>query len=180
MVTKTHATKRNLAQSASRGGQAKQAEQVAPYYQHCNYTDFCRWLVKRHGADYLRSPDGEPLNGVPDSAFVLPAEKPKPINPRQLPPDTYTGNVNSDMRLDKPHPQAEVIKRRAPGSAMRTMVLSAVRQRPMTLAEICTHTGLPNNSVKNVLFRYRGTYFRRNNHYWSEVQNMAGGVRVET
>jgi hypothetical protein len=176
MIKANFHDERDLLKSASKGGQAKQANQaLIPYYQRCGYNDFCQWLVKRHGADYLRRPDGEPLDGVPDSAFVLPVEKPVPVNPRQLPPNIYTGNADSDMRLDKPHPQAEVIKRRQPGSVLRAMVLAAVRVRPMTLAEICTHTGLRNQAVKNVLFRYRGTYFRNNHHYWSEAQNMAGG-----
>lgn len=184
MVKANFYSEDHLTEHASRGGQAKQearrqGEHIdavplnIPYWQRCGYADFCRWLVQKHGADYLRGSDGQSLNGVPDSAFVVPPTKaPKPVNPRQLPPDVYTGNAASDLRLEqKPHPQEAVIKRRQPGSLLRQMVLGAVRQRPMLLAEICVATGLPNQAVKNVLFRYRGTYFRNDNHYWSEVQN---------
>lgn len=173
MIKANFHDEKDLATRASRGGQAKQSGGGIPYWWRCGYDNFCRWLVKRHGSDYLRRPDGEPLDGVPDSAFAIPAETPKPANPRQLPPDVYTGNAASDVRLEqKPHPQEAVIRKRRPGSVLRQMVLGAVRQRPMLLAEICTHTGLPNQAVKNVLFRYRGTYFRNDNHYWSEVRNM--------
>lgn len=170
MIRANFLDERNLAQSASRGGQAKQANEVAtPYYQRVGYEAFCRWLVKRHGADYLRRPDGEPLDYVPDSAFVLPAETPKTVNPRQLPPGIYTGNAASDALVTVAAPPKG--QGRWPGPTLRDSVLGAVRQRPMLLAEICVATGLPNQAVKNVLFRYRGTYFRNDNHYWSEVQN---------
>lgn len=106
MIKANFSDERNLTQAASRGGQAKQTGEVTtPYYQAVGYEAFCRWLVKRFGADYLRRPDGEPLDFVLDSAFAVPAKTPKPVNPRQLPPDIYTGNPVNDVRLEqKPHP----------------------------------------------------------------------------
>lgn len=179
MIKANFHDEKDLAQHASRGGQANQearrrGEHIdavplnIPYWWRCGYDDFCQLMVKRHGAHYLRRPNGEPLAGVPDSAFVLPAERLKPVNPRQLPPDIYTGSAAQDIQVETKKNKAQG---RWPGPTLRHIVLEALRLRPMTLREICEHTGIRNAAVKNVLHRYRGTYFRNDNHYWSEVQN---------
>lgn len=158
----------NLAQASSRGGHAKRETAPLSILLHCDYITFCRYLGQKHGDDYLRRPDGDAMNGVPDAAFapLPPARAPRPVNPHQLPP-TYTGNAMEDLRT-QPKIKAQG---RWSGPTLRHRVLDALRERPMTLREICMYTGIERCSVKNVLHRYRGTYFKNENHYWSEIQN---------
>lgn len=137
------------------------------------YETFLRHLAQTHGAAYLCRPDGEPLRGVPDRVLTA---QPAPVsvrkvNPRQLPKGVYTGSGYDDTHLEqKPEQQGH----RAQNS-YRTEVLKAVRLRPMNLQEICDATGIKRDTVKNILWRFKGTYFRLGEgRRWCEVQNVAG------
>lgn len=174
MTSTEHHAKAGKASAAVRwGGEFAQEEwNVNPLFIP-DYDGFLRLLVARHGAAYLQRPDGEPLRGVPDRVLTA---QPAPVsvrkvNPRQLPKGVYTGSGYDDTHLEqKPEQQGH----RAQNS-YRTEVLKAVRLRPMNLQEICDATGIKRDTVKNILWRFKGTYFRLGEgRRWCEVQNVAG------
>lgn len=132
-----------------------------------DYEGFLRVLVARHGAAYLCRPDGEPLDGVPDTVLTpRPARPTRKANPRQLPKGVYTGSGYDDTHLEqKPEKQGHQQQ-----SSYRTEVMKAVRLRPMTLQEICDVTGIRKTTVKNILWRFKETHFRSvEGQRWAEV-----------
>ena len=138
-----------------------------------DYDGFLRLLVAVHGVAYLCRPDGKPLDGVPDTAFVprpaRPVHTPK-VTGRQLPKGVYTGSGYDDTHLEqKPEKQGRGEKR-TNGSVLLTEIVKALRLRPMTLQEICDATGIRRDTVKNALWRFKGTHFRKvGGQRWAEV-----------
>lgn len=134
-----------------------------------DYEGFLRLLVARHGAAYLCRPDGEPLDGVPLTVLTPRPERPRStpkVTGRRLPKGIYTGSGYDDTHLEqKPEKQGHRQQ-----SSYRTEVLKAVRLRPMTLQEIVDTTGIRKDTVKNVLWRFKGTHFRSvEGQRWAEV-----------
>lgn len=173
MTSAEHHAKAGKASAAVRWGGEFATEEwnVNPLFIP-DYDGFLRLLVARHGAAYLQRPDGQPLDGVPDRVLTAqPATAPtRKVNPRQLPKGIYTGSGYDDMHLEqKPEQQG-----RRTQTSLRDVVLRAVRLRPMKLQEIVDVTGIRKETAKNILFRFRGTYFRNDNHKWSEIDNVAG------
>lgn len=164
MVKAYHADETNLAERASAGGFAKQhldrlGERALPRYLVCGYDDFCRLLVKRHGADYLRRPDGEPLAYVPAAAFV-----PLPVLPTQAPLPKPPLPVSAALRID-----------RLPGvqpAGIRDTIVRVLTVRPrQTLQELAESSGLPREQVRRSLSQWSGTYFRHSDRRWCVIAN---------
>lgn len=160
--TLAHAERGRAASSvASRGRTVNEQETWhVPLIDRIGYDRFLSLLVKKHGAEYLCRPDGEPLalvdpQGIPRGEVRLTTGyQAHKYKPRPAPP-----------------PPAKE-KDAAAGMSVRDQVLCAVRARPMMLREIVTYTGLTQGQVKACLTRYASTYFRRNGHVWEERQNV--------
>lgn len=133
-----------------------------PYIERCDYKDFLAELVRCHGETYLQRPDGTLLDGV----VFIPQPRPKRQKPkRQVPtlPPGYTGNPMDDFQPQMKGLQVMVEYERPDGSvtvrkdgSIKSQVLAAIAEKPLTLPEIVRATGLTNGQVKNTLFRYNG------------------------
>jgi hypothetical protein len=111
--------------------------------------------------------DDEPTEALGDEPEGGPDGPPAP-----LPIAPAPAIVGPVAPVTMPAPAVAKPKRkRVTGGEARALVLAALRVRPMRIQEIVEHTELGYKQVDNTLRRYRGTYFRSNDHCWEEIQN---------
>lgn len=174
---------RSASSVASRGRTVNEQETWhVPLIDRIGYDRFLSMLVKKHGEDYLRRPDGEPLHyvdpsGIPRGEVAITTgyratRVKRPPSQWQL-PNSYTGNAQDDIHLQ--------MRDRTIGLAYGegfTIIAESLARGMKTNYEIAQDTGLSYEYVRNALEKYAGKRWEltdikapgRRSHYWKLIE----------